>query len=154
MSNYKIEKNNYKKLNKKLKIVFITWEFNREYTKKLENINYDFFIENWFNDIKKFVVPWAYEIPAFLKKVIKNLKPDLILCFWVVIRWETTHYDMVAWESARWIMNVSLKSKNTAIINWILTCENEQQVKNRISNTYAISGLNLISEIYKLWLKL
>jgi len=153
MSNYKIVKNDYKNIDKKIKIVFITSEFNKNYTKTLEEINEDFFIENWFKNIKKFIVPWAFEIPAFLKKVIKKLNPELIICFWVVIRWETTHYEMVAWESARWIMNISIKSINTAIINGILTCENEQQVKHRMSNTYALSWLNLVTEIIKLWQK-
>jgi 6,7-dimethyl-8-ribityllumazine synthase len=116
----------------------------------LEEINEKFLLENWFKNIKKFIVPWAFEIPWFLRKVKNTLKPDLIICFWVIIRWETTHYEMVAWESARWIMNISLKWWNTCIINWILTCENEEQVKSRISNTYALSWLNLVNEVLKI----
>jgi 6,7-dimethyl-8-ribityllumazine synthase len=57
---------------------------------------------------------------------------------------------MVAWESARWIMDLSIQKWNIAIINGILTCENEEQVNARISNTYAISWLNLITEIQKI----
>jgi 6,7-dimethyl-8-ribityllumazine synthase len=57
---------------------------------------------------------------------------------------------MVAWESARWIMDLSIQKWNSAIINGILTCENEKQVNVRISNTYAISWLNLITEIQKI----
>lgn len=152
MSDYKIKENSYSNLNKNKKIVFISAEFNRTYTEALENINEKLLNEKWFNNISKFLVPWAYEIPGFLKKIIKQIKPDLIICFWVVIRWATTHYEMVAWESARWIMNISLKT-NTAIINGILTCENENQVRERISNTYAISWLNLVNEVNKLWLK-
>lgn len=154
MSKYKIEKNDYSKIDKNIKIVFVTSEFNRIFTKSLEHANENFLNEKWFKNIKKFLVPWAFEIPGFLKKVIKKINPDLVICFWVVIRWETTHYEMVAWESARWIMNISLKNNNTAIINWILTCENEEQVKARISDTYALSWLNLVNEINKLWLKL
>ena len=47
-------------------------------------------------------------------------------------------------------MEISLENDSKAIINGILTCENEEQVKARISNTYAISGLNLVAEINKL----
>lgn len=150
MSNYKIVKNDYKNLDKNIQIVFITSEFNRDFTKSLEDINEKFLIENGFKNIKKFLVPWAFEIPWFLKKVIKKNNPELVICFWVVVRWETTHYEMVAWESARWIMNISIKSKNTSIINWILTCENDEQVKARISDTYALSWLNLLNEIEKI----
>jgi hypothetical protein len=39
MSNYKIQENNYSEIDKNLNIVFISAEFNREYTEKLENIN-------------------------------------------------------------------------------------------------------------------
>ena len=151
MSNYEIWVKDISKIDKNIKIVFITSEFNSEYTKSLENINEEILMTNWFKNIKKFLVSWAYEIPAFINKVNNKLKPDLILCFWVIIRWETTHYDMVAWESARWIMNISLENDSSTIINGILTCENIEQVKARISDTYAISGLNLLVEIDKLW---
>ncbi len=151
MSDYKINLKDVSGIDKNIKIVFVTAEFNRAYTKSLEEKNEKLLLENWFNDIKKFLVPGAYEIPAFLNKVKQEIKPDLVICFWVVIRWETTHYDMVVWESARWIMDISLKSTDTAIINWILTCENEKQVEARISDTYAVSWLNLLSEIKKIW---
>ena len=57
-------------------------------------------------------------------------------------------YEMVANESARGIMNASLKHK-TPVINAILTCENEEQVKERINTNTTISGLNLLSEVLK-----
>jgi len=57
---------------------------------------------------------------------------------------------MVAGESARGIMNVSLKNPELTIINGILTCENEKQVEERITETYALSGLNVLVEELKL----
>lgn len=150
MSNYKMQLQDVSSLDKNLKIVFITSEFNREFTQALEDKSSEFFKNLWFKNIKKYLVPWAFEIPGFLKLVIEKQKTDLVICFWVVIRWETTHYEMVAWESARWIMNVSLKYPKTSIINWILTCENESQVKARISDWYALSWLNLLVEKNKI----
>lgn len=153
MSDYKMIKWDYSSLDKNLKIVFISAEFNRNFTKKLEEINENFLRNNWFDNIEKFLVPWAFEIPWFLRKVKEKLKPDLVICFWVVIRGETTHYDMVAWESARGIMNISLEDSSLAIINAILTCENEEQVSVRIekSEVYSISWLNLLWEIKKIY---
>lgn len=150
MSNYKMQLQDISWIDKNAKIVFVTAEFNREFTYWLENESEKFLNEHWFKNIKKYLVPGAYEIPSLLKLVVENGKPDLVLCFWVVIRWETTHYEMVAWESARWIMNVTLENPKTAIINWILTCENEQQVKARIWSWYALSGLNLLAEKKKI----
>ena len=147
MSNYKMQIWDYSKLDKNIKVVFVSAEFNRDFTKALEDVNEKLLNDNWFNNVEKFLVPGAYEIPAFVKLVKQKLNPDLIICFWDVIRWETTHYEMVAWESARWIMNISIEDNtSTAYINWILTCENEEQVKARISSTYALSGLNLLAE--------
>jgi len=149
MSDYKIEEKEYKSINKSIKIVFLSAEFNANFIKDQEKINKDFLEKKWFTNIEHFTVPWAYEIPWFLSKVLKSIKPDLVICFWVVIRWETTHYEMVAWESARWIMDLSLNTES-AIINAILTCENEEQVIARISDTYALSWLNLLEENNKL----
>ena len=147
MSNYKMTVWDYSNLDKNMKIVFITAEFNRNFTKALEDVNEKLLRDNWFNNVEKFLVPGAFEIPGFVKLVKQKMNPDLIICFWVVIRWETTHYEMVAWESARWIMDISIEdNSSTAYINWILTCENEEQVKARISPTYGLSGLNLLSE--------
>lgn len=151
MSNYKMQESDYSVLDKNIKIVVLSAEFNRDFTKGLEDKNIEFLNEKWFSNIEKYMVPGAFEIPWFLKEVLNKKNPDLVLCFWVVIRWETTHYEMVAWESARWIMNLTIKNKTkSTIINWILTCENEEQVKARIANTYALSGLNVLSERKKI----
>lgn len=151
MSDYKMKEADYSILNKNIKIVFISSEFNRNFTESLEEKNELFLKDNWFNNIEKFLVPWAFEIPAFLNKLLKKKEIELVICFWVVVRWKTTHYEMVAWESARWIMDISLKNTKTSIINWILTCENEKQVIERISETYALSGLNLLAETKRIW---
>lgn len=150
MSNYKTLLQDISKIDKKIKIVFLTSEFNREFTKALEDESQKFLNQNWFENITKYLVPWAYEIPSTLKLIIKNQKPDLIICFWVVIRWETTHYEMVAWESARWIMNITIENPEISIINWILTCENHKQVQERIGSWYAVSWLNLLVEKLKI----
>ncbi len=150
MSNYKTQLQDISWIDKNAKIVFVTAEFNREFTSWLENESEKFLNEHGFSNIKKYLVPWAYEIPALLKLVVEKQKPDLIICFWVVIRWETTHYDMVAWESARWIMNVTLENPEISIINWILTCENEDQVASRIGSWYVLAWLNLLAEKKKI----
>jgi 6,7-dimethyl-8-ribityllumazine synthase len=47
-------------------------------------------------------------------------------------------------------MDVSLVNPDLTIINGILTCENEEQVEERITETYALSGLNVLAETQKL----
>ncbi len=152
MSDYNIEPRNITAIPKNIEIAFITADFNKEFTSEMEKVSEDYLTENYFKNITKFYVPGAFEIPAMLERVLANKKFDLVYCFGVVIRWATTHYEMVANESARWITDVTLKYP-TPVINSILTCENEEQVKERINRNTTISGLNLLSEVLKhnLW---
>lgn len=152
MSDYNSQERNITAIPKNIEIAFITADFNKEFTSEMEKISEAYLQENYFKNISKFYVPGAFEIPAMLERILSNKRFDLIYCFGVVIRWWTTHYEMVANESARGIMNVSLRHA-TPVINAILTCENEQQVKERINTNTTISGLNLLSEVLKhnLW---
>lgn len=152
MSDYNIEPRNITAIPKNIEIAFITADFNKEFTSEMEQISEDYLTENYFKNISKFYVPGAFEIPAMLKRILNNKRFDLIYCFGVVVRWETTHYEMVANESARGIMDASL-GHPTPVINAILTCENDTQVKERLNTNTTISGLNLLSEVLKhnLW---
>lgn len=151
MSEYKNNLKSLTNLKKDIKIAFISAEFNKDLVESLEKVTENFLEKNYFEVSSKFYVPWALEIPAMLKRVLKKENYDLVYCFWVVIRWETTHYEIVTNESSRWIMDMALKFTSTWIIMWILTCENKEQVEKRINESLAISGLNLLSEIKKLW---
>lgn len=68
------------------------------------------------------------------------------MCFGVVVRGDTPHFDYVCGECARGIMNMTLEY-STPIIFGLLTCNDFDQVKARISESYAIAGLNLLAEI-------
>lgn len=75
-------------------------------------------------------VPGALEIPAAIAFAAcdenKGPRYDAFVALGCVIRGETTHYDTVANESARGIMQLSVE-KHLAIGNGILTVENEPQ---------------------------
>jgi 6,7-dimethyl-8-ribityllumazine synthase len=55
----------------------------------------------------------------------KSTRFDGYVALGFVLRGETTHYDIVANESSRGLMNLTLQG--TCIGNGILTCENEAQ---------------------------
>jgi 6,7-dimethyl-8-ribityllumazine synthase len=67
----------------------------------------------------------------------------------VVIRWETPHFDYVCNETARGVMNLNTMYE-TPVIFWLLTCNNDEQVKARINAWFAVSGLNLLAELEKI----
>lgn len=143
MSHYTLEKEDYSQLDTNISIAIITAQFNKNFTDNLTKVNKDFFIERGFNNIQTFNVPGAYEIPGMAKQLIDKKSVDLIICLWVVIKWDTPHFDYVCWESAKWIMNLTIQS-NIPIMNWILTCYTEEQVIERIKPVYALSGLNTL----------
>lgn len=149
MSDYKIKEIDFSSLDKDSKIVIIASEFNREYTSALEEINEKFLKKYGFTHIKKYLVPWALEIPGMAHKILKNKKVDLILTFGVVVKWETPHFDYVCENAARGIMDLTIKYE-TPIIFGVLTCNNFEQVQTRISDTYAISGLKILLEYNKI----
>ena len=77
-------------------------------------------------------VAGALEIPLACKKIIIKEKPHAIIALGVIIRGETSHYDLVTEESYRGIMQVQLET-GVAISFGILGCENLEQAQDRVS---------------------
>jgi 6,7-dimethyl-8-ribityllumazine synthase len=70
-------------------------------------------------------VPGALEIPGAIAAAAESGRFDAYVALGVVIRGETYHFEIVAGESARGLMALSLDG--LAIGNGILTVENEAQ---------------------------
>jgi 6,7-dimethyl-8-ribityllumazine synthase len=71
-------------------------------------------------------VPGALEIPGAIAMASAGSAYDGYVALGCVIRGETTHYDTVANESARGLMDLTVHQR-LAIGNGILTVENEDQ---------------------------
>ncbi|HYG47764.1 MAG TPA: 6,7-dimethyl-8-ribityllumazine synthase [Allosphingosinicella sp.] len=74
-------------------------------------------------------VPGALEVPAAISLAAATERYDGFVALGVVIRGETYHFEIVAGESARGIMALTLDG--LAIGNGILTVENEAQALAR-----------------------
>ena len=74
-------------------------------------------------------VPGALEIPAAIAMAAETGRYDGFVALGVVIRGETYHFEIVAGESARGIMALTLDG--LAIGNGILTVEDEAQALAR-----------------------
>ncbi len=70
-------------------------------------------------------VPGALEVPGAIALAAESGRYDAFVALGVVIRGETYHFEIVAGESARGIMALSMDG--LAIGNGILTTENEAQ---------------------------
>jgi 6,7-dimethyl-8-ribityllumazine synthase len=74
-------------------------------------------------------VPGALEVPGAVAMAAESGRYDAYVALGVVIRGETFHFEIVAGESARALMALSLDG--LAIGNGILTVENEAQALAR-----------------------
>ena len=77
------------------------------------------------HEVEVLTVPGALEIPGTIAMAAEAQMYDGFVAIGVVIRGETYHFEIVAGESARGIM--ALTMDGIAIGNGILTVENEAQ---------------------------
>lgn len=82
-------------------------------------------LEQQGHEVEVLTVPGALEIPAAISLASESELYDGYVAIGVVIRGETYHFEIVAGESARGIM--ALTMDGLAIGNGILTVENEEQ---------------------------
>ncbi|MBV6492062.1 MAG: 6,7-dimethyl-8-ribityllumazine synthase [Turneriella sp.] len=75
-------------------------------------------------------VPGAWELPFAIKALFQNERADAAIACGCVIRGDTGHYDIVANESARGLMQVALETVRP-VMNSVLTVENLKQAKAR-----------------------
>jgi 6,7-dimethyl-8-ribityllumazine synthase len=74
-------------------------------------------------------VPGALELPGAIALTAKSGRYCAFVALGIVIRGETYHFEIVAGESARALME--LTTQGFAIGNGILTVENEEQARVR-----------------------
>ena len=74
-------------------------------------------------------VPGALELPAAISLTARSGRFCAFVALGIVIRGETFHFEIVAQESARALMELTLQG--FAIGNGILTVENEEQARAR-----------------------
>jgi 6,7-dimethyl-8-ribityllumazine synthase len=76
-------------------------------------------------------VPGALEIPVALQWLAQSGRFDALVAVGCVIRGDTYHFEIVANESARGVMDVALQC-GLPVANGILTTDDEAQAKARL----------------------
>ena len=76
-------------------------------------------------------VPGALEVPLALQWMAQSGRYDALVALGAVIRGDTYHFDVVANESARGVMDVMLEF-GVPVANGILTTDDEGQAKARL----------------------
>jgi len=76
-------------------------------------------------------VPGALEIPLALQWMAQSGRFDCLAAIGCVVRGDTYHFEIVANESARGLMDVALEC-GVPVANGILTTDTEEQAKARL----------------------
>jgi 6,7-dimethyl-8-ribityllumazine synthase len=92
-------------------------------------------------------VPGALEIPLALQWMAQSARFQALAAVGVVIRGETYHFEVVANESARGLMDVALEC-GLPIANGILTTEDEAQALARLDK--GAEAVRVAVEMWKL----
>ncbi|MDP1818928.1 MAG: 6,7-dimethyl-8-ribityllumazine synthase [Acidimicrobiales bacterium] len=81
-------------------------------------------------DVVEVGVPGSFELPMGARILASSGQVDAVICLGSVIRGETTHYELVAGESAAGIQQVQLTT-GVPVAFGVLTTEDEEQALAR-----------------------
>lgn len=84
-------------------------------------------------------IPGAFEFPFAAKKLLETGRYQAVICIGAVIRGDTPHFDFVAGESARGIMELNLLG-TIPVIFGVITCNNMEQARVRSAADDANKG--------------
>ena len=129
----------------KILIVHTSW-YEEEITKMID-ISVEI-LEQKFTCVKA-KAPGAIELAALAKSKMHKENYVGVICHGIVIRGETSHYDLVTNETFRSIGSLSENFFDIAVINNVLCVENTTQLRERLekntrNNTNAL--ISLINE--------
>lgn len=121
-------------------IVIIACEFNKELTQQMAKDARETLIKNNIPEtsIREHIVPGALELPIAAKWALEA-GADAVLCFGVVIRGETTHYDEVCRGCTVGIQQLMLE-KGSPVLMGVLTTETYDQAAARVDGRKGHKG--------------
>jgi len=124
------------------KIAIVASNFYPELTQELITNTKEELIKNGVKEknINVSIVSGCLEIPYICKRIIGFRKTDIIITLGLVVRGETSHYDLVNNTTYEGIMKVQLDSGTTPIIFGVLTCENMDQAIKRVKKDQLNKG--------------
>ncbi len=89
-------------------------------------------------DVSVTRVPGAWELPLAAQR-LAGLPVDAVICLGAVIRGDTPHFDYVAGECARGLMDVQLAS-GVPIVFGVLTTDTLEQAEARVGGAHGHKG--------------
>lgn len=119
------------RFNNKLKIAIVRSNYYSQLTKSLEKACKECLISSGIKmeNIETFEVPGSWEIPLIVKKIAVSKKFDGIIAFGIIVKGETYHFEMIANQCGRALMNISLEFNIPVTFEVLAVYTLEQAVK-------------------------
>lgn len=92
------------------------------------------------NNISVYFAPGTWEVPLLVRKVANTKKYDAIVAFGIIIKGDTYHFEMIANETARSLMETAVK-KEIPVGFEILAVNTAEQAKKRASRDNYNKGI-------------
>lgn len=131
-------------MNKEILIVHTAWY--QEYISKMLAISKKA-LEDF--NCTNAVAPGALELAALAAQKLQDSSFIGVLFLGIVIRGETSHYELVTKETFRSISNLSLNNYKLAIINNVICVENIEQLEARLVKNSTNNAKALIQLIHE-----
>ncbi|MGH9377822.1 MAG: 6,7-dimethyl-8-ribityllumazine synthase [Terriglobia bacterium] len=126
---------------RRARIAIIRAEYNDEITRSLEAKCLEGLKEAGLraDQVERHNVPGCFEIPLAAQRLAARKRFDVLIALGAVIRGETLHFELVANECARGVMEVSLKF-NLPVIFEVLATKNRRDALARAANNRLNKG--------------
>tara|TARA_B100000686_G_C16544451_1_gene839136 strand:+ start:470 stop:916 length:447 start_codon:yes stop_codon:yes gene_type:complete len=98
-------------------------------------------------NLKTVYVPGAWELVHAAQKELT--KADGVIAYGVVIRGETSHYELISKSSAQGLMQVSINAKKPLAFG-LITTENLQQAKERTDPSKLNKGKEIAQSLIEM----
>jgi 6,7-dimethyl-8-ribityllumazine synthase len=128
------------------RIAIVRAEFNAAITESLERACVETLLAAGVTKahVNLFRVPGCFEIPIMAQRLARRKRYDIIVALGAVVRGDTYHFELVANECARGIMDVSLRH-NLPIIFEVLAVYRQRDASRRAMDNPMNKGIEAAS---------
>ena len=135
------------KVNIDKKIALIAAKWNAELVQELVKSGTAHLQALGLTNLKIVYVPGAWELVHAAQKELAHA--DGVIAFGVVIRGETTHYELISESVAQGLMQISIDTKKPVAFGLIAT-ENLQQAEDRVNSSKLNKGREIAQSLVEM----
>lgn len=130
-------KKQYYKNNSRLKVAIVRSNYHARLTKSLETACREYLTSCGVKEdrIAIYEVPGSWEIPLVAKNIARSKKFDAMIALGVIVKGDTYHFELIANECARALMNISLEF-NIPVTFEVLATYSLKQAEKRSMGKY------------------